>query len=110
MKQKKVYFEFIRIIACSLVLFNHTTGYHLYSMTSGVKQYIYMCLAMVTKINVPLFFMISGAVLLDREESIVTVFKRRVFRIFLIIALVEGILFLTNIDKEMVGGGTPYLF
>lgn len=109
MKQKKVYFEFIRIIACSLVLFNHTTGYHLYSMTSGAKQYLYMCLAMVTKINVPLFFMISGAVLLDREESIVTVFKRRVFRIFLIIALVEGILFLTNIDKEMVGEGENFL-
>ena len=80
----------MRIIACALVIFNHLPGYMLYSTTTGVRQFIYMCITMITRINVPLFFMISGALLFQKNEDMVTVFRKRVLRI-------AGILILFNI-------------
>lgn len=86
---KKVYYEWIRCIACFLVIFNHVKGFTLFMNSSGVKQVIYMILSVLTKINVPLFFMVSGALLLDRQEDIVTVLKKRISRICSVILLFE---------------------
>ena len=73
---KKVYFELIRIIAIGLVLFNHLSGYTLYQISSGPKQWVYMFFTMVTRINVPLFLMISGALLLRKDEEYPIVIKK----------------------------------
>ena len=54
-RNKKAYFEMMRVMACALVIFNHLPGYMLYSISKGEKQFFYMCLTMVTRINVPLF-------------------------------------------------------
>ena len=78
---RKTYFDIMRIIACALVIFNHSDAYYFYQTSSGLKQFIYMCITMITRINVPLFFMISGALLLGRNESIQFVIKKRVSRI-----------------------------
>ena len=37
-KQKKIYFEWMRILACGLVIFNHLEGYTLYKSSIGMKQ------------------------------------------------------------------------
>lgn len=89
---KKIYFELMRILACGLVIFNHLRGYSLYSMSSGIKQFGYMCLTMFTRVNVPLFFMISGALLLKKDENIVLILKKRILRIVLVLFLFEGII------------------
>lgn len=86
---KKTYFEWMRCIACFLVVFNHVKGYTLFMNSSGVRQIIYMVISILTKINVPLFFMVSGALLLERQEDILTVLKKRISRICLIIVLFE---------------------
>ncbi len=88
-KQKKIYFEWMRILACGLVIFNHLEGYTLYKSSIGMKQGLYMLLTMITRINVPLFFMISGALLLKKEEDIITVIKKRVSRTCVIIFVFE---------------------
>lgn len=88
---KKIYFELMRILACGLVIFNHLKGYSLYSMSNGIKQFIYMCLTMITRVNVPLFFMISGALLLKKDEDIIFILKKRILRIALVLFLFEGI-------------------
>lgn len=54
-KTKKTYYEWIRLIACFFVIFNHLKGYVLFMNASGVKQLFYMLLSVITKINVPLF-------------------------------------------------------
>ncbi|MDE6212988.1 MAG: acyltransferase, partial [Lachnospiraceae bacterium] len=77
-KTKKVYYEWIRLIACFFVIFNHLKGYVLFMNASGIKQAFYMVLSAITKINVPLFFMVSGALLLEKQENIVTVLKKRI--------------------------------
>lgn len=88
-KTKKVYYEWIRLIACFFVIFNHLKGYVLFMNASGIKQAFYMVLSVITKINVPLFFMVSGALLLEKQENIVTVLKKRISRVCLVILLFE---------------------
>lgn len=88
-KTKKVYYEWIRLIACFFVIFNHLKGYVLFMNASGIKQTFYMVISVITKINVPLFFMVSGALLLDKKEEIVTVLRKRISRIGLVILLFE---------------------
>ncbi len=88
-KTKKVYYEWIRLVACFFVIFNHLKGYVLFRNASGMKQAFYMVISVITKINVPLFFMVSGALLLEKQEDIVTVLKKRISRICLVILLFE---------------------
>lgn len=88
-KTKTVYYEWIRLIACFFVIFNHLKGYVLFINASGIKQIFYMVISVITKINVPLFFMVSGALLLDRQENILTVLKKRISRMVLVILLFE---------------------
>lgn len=76
-----VYLEYMRIVACALVIFNHSPGYTLYSVSSGIRQVFYMTLTMITRINVPLFFMVSGVLLLGKKESWRQLFKKRIIRI-----------------------------
>ncbi len=87
---KKVYYEWLRCIACFLVIFNHLKGYRLFMDASGIKQICYMILSMLTKINVPVFFMVSGALLLEKQEDFRTVFKKRISRIGFVILLFEA--------------------
>lgn len=86
---RKAYYEWLRCIACFLVIFNHVKGYTLFMNASGIKQMFYMVISVLTKINVPLFFMVSGALLLGREEDFLTVLKKRISRIGLVILLFE---------------------
>lgn len=86
-KTKKIYYEWIRLAACFFVIFNHLKGYVLFMNSSGVKQLFYMLLSVITKINVPLFFMVSGALLLEKQEDMCTVLRKRVSRISLVILL-----------------------
>ena len=88
--EKQVYFEFLRALAIVLVVFNHTGtwGFMLYTVRMDSPLYpIYMFLSVACKPAVPLFWMISGALLLPKEESIGRVFKHRVLRMVLVLAL-----------------------
>ena len=84
---RKNYLEFIRIIAIFLVIFNHLDGYRLYQSGSGVKNVCYMILSIFTRINVPLFFMVSGSLLLGKTEDYKTVFTKRFSRFVSVLIL-----------------------
>lgn len=106
---KKIYFEMMRIIACVLVIFNHTKGFDLYTIATGAKRYFYVTLMMITKINVPLFFMISGALLLVKKETWIEVFKKRLKRVFLLLLLFQIFMVIVNIVKATnTGQGNDY--
>lgn len=93
-KEWKTYFEWMRIIAVGLVIFNHSPGYTLYMISDGPKQKLYMFLTMITRINVPLFLMVSGALLLSKEEEYITVVKKRISRFILVIMVFTAGLYL----------------
>lgn len=91
-KAKLVYIEVLRILAAYLVIFNHTRmkGFLLFSeRTDSPFYFFYMFLSILDKVAVPLFFMISGALLLKKDETVVECFKKRVLHFILVIIAVS---------------------
>lgn len=97
MKEKRLDFECLRIIAIFLVVFNHTEhrGFSLYLVEGGstVNNALSLFLAILCKIAVPLFLLVSGGLLLPRQESLHRVLSRRVLRMGITLVLFSGILY-----------------
>ena len=69
-KKKHDYaFDLLRIIACILVIVNHTIQDVLVGNQFGISEIVASGLYCLCKIAVPIFFMISGALLLRREYT-----------------------------------------
>ena len=101
---KTLYFEFLRILAASLVIFNHVPGYTLYQTTSGLKQVFYLFCSLFTRINVPLFYMISGALLLNKTEDYRKVVSKRISRILLTMLIFEALMYILQTIKGLMEG------
>lgn len=88
-KEKKIYLELLRGIAVLLVIFNHTDGFFLYYSTTenGLTWIWSLFCSVLCRINVPLFFMISGALLLGKEESLRDLFRKRIARILAVLLI-----------------------
>lgn len=102
-KDKKIYFELIRAFSMLLVIFNHTgiRGFFLFSKEDDSVFYLfYLFISVSCKIAVPLFWMISGALLLPKEESIKRVYVHRVLRMVLVLVLFSILCFLYTIVKD----------
>lgn len=113
MKTKKVYLEIIRFIAACLVVFNHTDGYFLYfASTENVLTYgVSLFFSVLCRINVPLFFMVSGALLLGKEEDIKTLYKKRIGRIAAVILIFSALQYIAGMLSArgfMGSGGAGY--
>lgn len=84
--KKIAYLEILRVIAIWGVLFCHTgyDGIHHYMMTeNGINYWLGLALVSLSQYCVPLFFMITGALLLKKEESISYVFRHRTLKLIL---------------------------
>ncbi|WP_455615417.1 acyltransferase [Eisenbergiella sp.] len=101
MKEKRLYIEMLRIIAVILVIFNHTDGYYYYfSETNNSLTYFFsIVMSVLCKINVPIFFMLTGAVLLEREESLAKLLKNRVIRIVAILIVFSLFYYIVDIVR-----------
>lgn len=87
---RKFYLDILRVMAIFLVLFTHTglNGNKLYTVTTkGMLQTVYTMLDCFRTINNPLLFMISGALLLGKNEDIATIWKKRVLRFLVCLLL-----------------------
>ena len=96
---RRLYIDFIKILAILMVVFNHTgkQGFLLYTQYRESALYpFYLFNASLIKIAVPLFFMCSGALLLGKQESYRVVFKKRFFRFFVILIAASAMLYLYN--------------
>lgn len=82
-KERKYYLEALRVIAIFLVMYNHSPAFMSFQTQSGAEYGVSVFLSMLCKGAVPIFFMISGTLLLGKEESIGNVFKKRVLKIAL---------------------------
>ncbi len=88
-KKRTIYFEVLRIIAIFIVFLNHTPAYTLYFYNTGIRKWICLFATVTMKICIPLFFMISGALLLGKDEKWGTILKKRVSRFAITIVLFE---------------------
>lgn len=90
MNQRKTYLDFLRIIAILLVVFNHTPAF-LFPVSSYAEvswsEFFMLCVSIADKVGVPLFFMISGALLLSKTEDLSILLKRRVLRFLCVLIL-----------------------
>lgn len=85
---RKAHLDLLRILALFLVVFNHTALITPARGCSGSAVYWLILLAdECCKLAVPLFFMVSGAVLLHREEPLAPLFRKRILRFILLILL-----------------------
>lgn len=84
--------DILRLIAILFVIFNHTGpgGYTLFAadMDSPIS-YLYMIASIVCKSAVPLFFMISGALLLKKDEPLKQIFTKRILRILAVLFIIS---------------------
>ena len=111
-KSKKTYLELLRIICAGLVIFNHIPGYTLYQTIGGNSRFLCMFLTMLTRMNVPIFFMISGTLLLGKQEDYKTVLKKRATRVMILIAFAEIGYYFCNLYKQnhILNKPTPFDF
>ena len=113
-KEKRLDFEALRLIAIFGVVFNHTQerGFELYALpdVSPVNYAGSLLLGILCKVAVPLFFLVSGGLLLHREEKIRTVLTRRALRILAALVLFSGVQYLFWRHWGYVpGGGVDFI-
>ena len=97
-RKKIIYIEVLRAIAVLFVIFNHTKQYGYVRFTlcdPGTVQYwFYMFFSVITGISVPLFYTISGSVLIGKNETIGHVWKKRIFKYALALLVFSLIMYL----------------
>ena len=89
MIHRKLDLELMRVIACFFVIFNHTgeNGFFRFSLcdSGSFRFWVYLAVSIFCKFSVPLFFMVSGALLLEREESLGRLWRHRIGKIALVL-------------------------
>lgn len=94
-KLHKSYYDIVRLLAIFLVIFNHTPAFHYPFQTHGndLNVQLMLLVSVIVKMAVPLFFMISGGLLLNKEENIQTIFTKRILRFVFVIIIFHLIQF-----------------
>ena len=96
MKEKNYNLELIRMISFIFVIVIHVSNYYCRAygdITIGEYSFS-LLLNLLARISVPCFFMITGALLLGRQESLHK-HAKRIFR-FLIVLLVWSVIYMIN--------------
>lgn len=105
MQQRKTYIDALRIVAIFGVLYNHTNrrGYYLYAFSDArICQDFYIGIATLVATAVPIFFMISGALLLPKKESLKELFQKRILKMVLVLLVFSGIQYVLLLLEERV--------
>lgn len=99
--ERNISFDLIRILAIFLVMYNHCETYIFYHHVPrmGLRYILSMCGAAFCKCGPPLFFMVSGALILHKKESFRRIFQHRILRI-LIVMVILSILIVTLIPDS----------
>ena len=113
--QKKLHLELLRLLALCLVVYNHCGTCRMPTYAEWRLEYWYVLFMNICcKIAVPLFFMVSGALLLHREESYARILTHRVLRF---VGLVLGFTLLqcvwlvySGVEVPGVGGVVEMLY
>lgn len=108
-KEKKLHIEFLRFFCIWLVMFTHTStaGFSIYLLRPESFFFpLYIAIPFWVKTAVPIFFMISGALLLKKEEPVSVIFKNRIWRfvqIIFIFSLINYLSFYHNLSLSLSG-------
>lgn len=67
--KRKTYLDVLRILACLLVMYNHTGCYWSFKTIPPYRNVPLIAIASIGKVNVSMFFLISGVLMIGRELS-----------------------------------------
>lgn len=89
MKKRILYIDVLRIAACLAVIFNHSGGFYLFGEQEpgGLWYRLDLVASVCCKFAVPVFFAISGAMMLHREIGLKKLYTGRILRIALALAV-----------------------
>ena len=90
-----LYIDVIKIIACFLVIINHTSSIMFNHQASNV-DFVYTLYFSICKMAVPLFIMCTGALILDKSYNYKKVFKS-IFRVFVPLLILSFIIYIKNV-------------
>ncbi len=100
-----IYFDYLRIIAISAVMVLHIAGQNWRSVDVGTADWMVFNIAdSVVRWGVPVFVMISGALLLGTEKPITTLYKKNVLRIAIALVVWSMIYVLVAFYQQDVSG------
>lgn len=106
---KLLHIEFLRFLCIWLVMFTHTStaGFSIYLARPDSFFFpLYLAVPFWVKTAVPIFFMISGALLLGKEEPISVIFKKRIYRftkVLIIFSLINYVYFYHGLPLSITG-------
>ena len=85
----------LRIIAVVMVVLNHSDLYYTYyTNTDSVFTFsVSLLLSCIGRINVPLFMMITGALLIPKAESWSVIFKKRISRMLVVLVAFSALMY-----------------
>jgi len=86
--KRNIGFDLIRILAILMVLYNHREayGYFVNFPYMGFKYVFEVFASALCKCGSALFFMVSGALLLGKQEPFPRIFQHRILRILIVMA------------------------
>lgn len=89
-KKRKLHLEALRIIAIYFVILTHTgkRGFTYFTtLKPSVGYFLAICIPLLCNICVPLFYMISGATMLGKDETPGQIWKRRIPKYLAVLVL-----------------------
>ena len=111
--KRLLHLDLIKILAIFLVIFNHTSdlGFSLFAAyPRGSARYVlYLVPSVFCKVAIFLFFMVSGALLLDRDYTLRDIWTKKIPRIAGALLLVSVLTFLWRENSNFSEGFLPML-
>lgn len=95
-KQRIVYWDLLKIIACFCVIVNHTNSFIFNSTQPSLLWFISVIYYLISKIAVPIFILVTGCTLLNKTDT----YKKalhRFMKIILVIVLFSFMFYIVDI-------------
>ncbi len=111
--KRLIHLDLIKILAIFLVIFNHTSerGFSLFASwpRGSVRYFTYLVPSVFCKVAIFLFFMVSGALLLNRDYSLRDIWTKKIPRIAGALLLVSVLTFVWREHGNFSEGLLPML-
>ena len=100
MEKRMIYLDILKIIAIIAVVINHS---YLFLSSNDLFSYSFKTfLFLAVKFAVPLFLMVSGALLLNKKDTFKDIFGKRIFRVLIpliVITLIWSLYYKSNLMR-----------
>ncbi|MBR1472122.1 MAG: acyltransferase [Lachnospiraceae bacterium] len=111
-RRRELYFDLLWIISAFFMIFSYSEGANAYALCESGSVAYYVCLLFTIFSRFPLWLclMISGALLLEEEESLLDIWKKRISRVALILVIFSFFYYVNDLfrNARLEGGGTDW--